>query len=291
MAAVLVAATCWSFIGVAYRLILDEYVISPLMVVAVRASTAAVAVMIFVAMRADLRRQLSQVRPRASLIPLLVAGTVSITGFNIALIYAFEVAGVAVGTVLLYFAPSLVAIGAWLGFKHRISRIQRAALVVSLCGIAGVSGMISATGSVPGSGVLLGILAASGYASYSLVGQVLLMKHHPLVIVGVSQAIGAVVAWAVTLTVHGPVLPELTAILWTVGITGLLTTLVPMVLYTWALSRLGPPRASLLTTIEPVIAVGLAFAVLGETLSMIQMAGGALVVGSVVIAATERVRR
>lgn len=110
-------------------------------------------------------------------------------------------------------------------------------------------------------------------------------------VVALSQSIGALAAWAVKLAVDGPSIPEVTAILWMIGVTGILTTLVPMVLYTWGLSRLGPPRASLLTTMEPVLAVGLAFTVLNETLTAYQLGGGVLVIGSVMLGASERVRR
>lgn len=290
MLAVLLAATCWSFIGVAYRLILDGYDVSPVTLITFRTTTAAVAVMAYVLLRPNLRRQVGRVRSLNNAALLLIGGTVSITGFNIALIYAFEVAGVAVGTVLLYLAPSIVALGSWLAFKYRISTSQRVALVLSLCGVVGVSGVITGGETFQIGGPVLGILAATGYASYSLVGQVLLTRWHPIVVVGLSQSVGAIAAWIVKVAVDGPMLPNPAAIAWIVGITGIMTTLVPMVLYTWGLSKLGAPRASLLTTIEPVLAVGLAFVVLDESLTVYQLAGGSLVIGAVVLAASEGVR-
>lgn len=249
MLAVLLAATCWSLIGVAYRLILDGYEVSPVTLISFRTTTAAVAVMTYVLLRPNLRRQVGHARSMRNAVPLLVGGTVSITGFNVALIYTFEVAGVAVGTVLLYLAPSIVALGSWLAFKHGISRGQRLALVLSLCGVVGVSGVITGGETFRIAGLVLGILAAAGYASYSLVGQVLLTRWHPVVVVGLSQSVGAMSAWLVKFAVDGPGLPSLIAIAWIVGMTGIVTTLVPMVLYTWGLSTLGPARASLLTTI------------------------------------------
>ena len=72
--------------------------------------------MIYVVLRPGLRGQIQRVRSFGHALALLGAGMVSITGFNIALIYTFEVAGVAVGTVLLYIAPSIVALGSWLAF-------------------------------------------------------------------------------------------------------------------------------------------------------------------------------
>lgn len=157
--------------------------------------------------------------------------------------------------------------------------------------MVGVSGVITGGATFQVAGIILGILAATGYASYSLVGQFLLTRYRPLVVVGLSQSVGAVTAWTVKLVVDGSSIPGFTAIAWMVGATGIVTTLVPMVLYTWGLSKLGPPRASLLTTIEPVLAVGLAFTVLNETLTVYQLSGGALVIGSVILAASERMRR
>lgn len=151
--AVLLAATCWSLIGVAYRMILDEYDVSPVTLITFRTTAAAVVLMVYVMLRPHLRKQIGRVRSFRHALPLLVAGTVSVTGFNIALIYTFEVAGVAVGTVLLYLAPSIVALGSWLAFQHRISKVQRIALALSLCGVVGVSGVISGGGNFKVAGV------------------------------------------------------------------------------------------------------------------------------------------
>ena len=46
------------------------------------------------------------------------------------------------------------------------------------------------------------------------------------------------------------------------------------------LKRVGPSRAAILSTLEPVVTVLAAWIVLGETLSVVQFAGGALVLAS-----------
>ncbi len=43
------------------------------------------------------------------------------------------------------------------------------------------------------------------------------------------------------------------------------------------LQRVGPTAASILSTVEPLVTVGLAFVVFGESLGATQLAGGALV--------------
>ena len=50
------------------------------------------------------------------------------------------------------------------------------------------------------------------------------------------------------------------------------------------LQRVGPTAASILSTLEPVVTVALAFVVFGESLGAAQLAGGALVLAAVVVA-------
>jgi drug/metabolite transporter (DMT)-like permease len=45
----------------------------------------------------------------------------------------------------------------------------------------------------------------------------------------------------------------------------------------------GPSRASIVSTVEPLVTVGLAFVVFGERLRPAQLLGGALVLASVVL--------
>jgi drug/metabolite transporter (DMT)-like permease len=47
------------------------------------------------------------------------------------------------------------------------------------------------------------------------------------------------------------------------------------------LHRVGPTRASIISTAEPLTAVLLAFAIFGESMTLLQLAGGALVLGGV----------
>ena len=288
IAAVLLAAACWSFIGIAYRLILDGFDISPVSVVTIRATMSSIVLLTVVLFRPALRAQVQLItNPRVS-IPLLGAGLVSVTGFYIVLIYAYEEAGVAVGTVLLYLAPSFVALGTWLVFKQRITRAQRLALVMSFLGVIGVSGVLTGNAVFNAAGVVLGVISAVCYASYSLFGQQLLTRLHPIVLVALSTWIGTIGLWLVKFAVEGPSMPTLPALAWTAIVTGIGTTLVPLLLYTWGLSVLGAKRASLLTTVEPLLAVTLAFIILGETLSAIQLSGGILIVAGVLIAGLER---
>ena len=70
----------------------------------------------------------------------------------------------------------------------------------------------------------------------------------------------------------------------TIGLyTGVMTTLLPITLYTFGLSRLPASEASILLTFEPVVAFVLAAVVLGESLHAGQWLGVMAVLGGVVL--------
>ena len=68
----------------------------------------------------------------------------------------------------------------------------------------------------------------------------------------------------------------------------LLSTVAAITLYFAGLKRIGPTRASTLSTLEPLVTVTLAAIVLGERIAPVQMAGGALILAAVVLLARAR---
>jgi drug/metabolite transporter (DMT)-like permease len=56
------------------------------------------------------------------------------------------------------------------------------------------------------------------------------------------------------------------------------------------LRRAGPTKASILATVEPLVTVLLAFLVFGERLGAVQIAGGTLVLGAVLVLQARRLR-
>ena len=67
-----------------------------------------------------------------------------------------------------------------------------------------------------------------------------------------------------------------TGFAWLAGL-ALVSTVGAVALFFAGLRRVGPTAASILSTLEPVVTVALAFAVFGESLGPAQLAGGALV--------------
>jgi drug/metabolite transporter (DMT)-like permease len=70
--------------------------------------------------------------------------------------------------------------------------------------------------------------------------------------------------------------------LW-LGAIALVSTVTPILLFFSGLRRVGPSMAAILSTLEPPTTVALAFAAFGESPTAVQLTGGALVLGAVLL--------
>lgn len=237
--AVLAAACCWSTLGVTYRLILEDVDIEPITLVTIRATAAALIVNAALLLMPSQRHGLRATVRRVA-VPVAVLGLVSIALVYVVLIFAFEEAGVAVTTVLLYLAPPLVAVGGWVTFRIPVTQRQAISLVVAFAGVAAVALGAGDSGRTTFLGIGLGVLSALTYASYSLVGRVAVSRAPSLLVIGLSLAIGTIALWPVKIAVDGSSMPGPSAIATIAIVNGLGATVLPLTLYTWGLSRVGP---------------------------------------------------
>jgi drug/metabolite transporter (DMT)-like permease len=287
-AAVLLAAAMWGTIGTSYALILDRVDTDPVTVVTIRAASAAILLWGFLLLR---DRPAARVAPR-DLPGMVLFGLVTVTVFYVALIYAFEWTSVAVGTVLLYLAPSLVMVGAVVYLDEPVTRRKLAALGLALTGcLLVVRAYDPSRLAGDAKGLAMCLLSAVTYGAYSLVGKGWLRRYRPLTILAHSLLVGAVGLFALKLALSAGEWPEWQGILLIGAYNGIVTTLLPVSLYTIGLSKLPSSEASILATMEPVVAVILAATILGEALAWPQALGAALVLAGVVLLASRaRVR-
>ena len=76
---------------------------------------------------------------------------------------------------------------------------------------------------------------------------------------------------------------------WLAGI-AVVSTVAAVSLFFAGLKRVGPTTASILSTVEPVVTVVLAFLVFGELLGGLQLLGGGLVIAAVLVLGSHRRR-
>lgn len=276
------AASCWGTIGVVYALLPRWVAIGPVTIVFLRATSAFA---ILLAFTATARRDALRVNWRE--LPFLALfGLVSIAAFYVVLIYAFRSASVGVTTVLLYLAPAFVTVVSALALREPLSASKLLALGCCLTGAILVAEPWAGQGLRVGvKGLVLGLLSALTYGSYSLLGKVGLRRHRPLTLVLYGLGFGALGLLPIQV-VAGTALPDGVALLVVALVTGVVITLIPLGLYTAALNELPSSNAAIVASFEPVVAISLAALVLGEYLRPVQLLGAAAIVAGVMVLAS-----
>jgi drug/metabolite transporter (DMT)-like permease len=180
-------------------------------------------------------------------------------------------------SLLLYTFPSIVAVAAIAIGRERARPRTAVALALASTGLVLVLAG-AASGALDPLATALGLAAAVVYSAYILSSEGIAARIGPLAL-GTLVCTGA----ATTLTLGAVVTGTLdlgavsaTGYGWLAGI-AVISTVGAVGLFFAGLRRVGPTAASILSTVEPLVTVGLAFLVFGESLSATQLAGGALV--------------
>ncbi len=191
-------------------------------------------------------------------------------------------------SLLLYTFPAMVAVAAIALGRERADARRLGAL-----GLASVGLVLVLASAKPGTldalGAALALSAAVVYTTYILVSQGVAGRIRPTLLSALVCS-----SAAVTLTLGSALLGDLrpgevtpAGWGWLAGI-AVVSTVAAVSLFFAGLKRVGPTTASVLSTVEPVVTVVLAFLVFGELLGALQLLGGFLVIAAVLVLATQR---
>jgi drug/metabolite transporter (DMT)-like permease len=189
---------------------------------------------------------------------------------------------VSIVALLLYTYPVFVTLAALALGRAEPSLRTAAALVIASTGLVLVL-LAAGTGAFDLPGAVLALGAALTYTAYILVSDRILGDVDPFAL-ALLVLTGATASFTVAGLATGSLdlgLPA-DAWLWLVLI-ALVSTVVAVSAFFAGLRRVGPSEAAILSTFEPPVTVALAFLVLGERLTVLQLAGGALVLVAVVL--------
>jgi drug/metabolite transporter (DMT)-like permease len=193
-------------------------------------------------------------------------------------------------SLLLYTFPAMVAVAAIALGREHADPARLGALALASAGLVLV--LASAKpGALDPLGAALALGAALIYTTYILVSQGIAGRISPTVLSAV-VCTGAAVSLTAGSAALGELRPgdvTLAGWGWLAGI-ALVSTVAAVSLFFAGLKRVGPTTASILSTVEPVVTVVLAFVVFGELLGTLQMLGGALVLAAVLVLGSYRPR-
>ena len=220
-----------------------------------------------------------------ALVGFALMGGVGYVGQSLSFFTALTVADAGLVALLLYLYPAIVAVLSAIFLRERLTGLRIAAVALSLAGTALTVGPQLDARPL---GVVLGISAALIYSVYIMAGTRLLREEPPIASSAVIMSAAAVVFGALALA-QGLSLPG--GVLGWVGIVGvaIVATVVAVTTVLMGLKLIGPTRASILSTIEPVVTVVLAAILLGEPIGPMTAVGGALILtGALMLARSGR---
>ncbi|HEV2813911.1 MAG TPA: DMT family transporter [Solirubrobacteraceae bacterium] len=235
------------------------------------------------------RRRLGPRPPRRSILALAgLAFAADLVFWH----YAIADVGAGLATVLGNLQVVLVAFVAWATLGERPEARVVAAVPIVLVGVVLISGVIEkgAYGDDPARGVLFGVLTSLAYAAF-----ILLLRSAnvgrpagPLFEATAWAAAGSLAAGAALGTID--LLPGWPAQGWLV-LLALSSQVLGWMLISTSLPRLPAAVASILLLAQPVGAVLLAMAILGEDPSAVQLGGVAVVLAGIAVATVTVGRR
>ncbi len=218
--------------------------------------------------------------PRGRLLAGLVAlGAVGYVGQSLAFFSALTMASASLVAVLLYLYPGLVVLLSRVAFGERLTARKGLALVLAVVGTVLTVGPVGGGAAL---GVVLGVTAALVYSVYIVSSAAITPRAGALPSATVVICSAATV-YALLALLTRPDYPSGPAGLASgIGI-ALVSTVVAIGTFFAGMRRVGATDASTLSSLEPAVTVALAVALLGETVTALQLAGGALVLAAVVV--------
>ena len=206
--------------------------------------------------------------------------------YQVCYVLAIERVGVAVAVlVTICSAPVMVALISATLLGEPLHRATALALVMAVAGTALLVGVPEAgTGEMDrlAGGILLALGAALSYALVVLAGRALAPRWHPLHSAGLGFALGALILLPAALAMG--FVTEYPVRSWALLLyLGMVPTALAYGIFLASLRATGATAAAIATLLEPLTSTVLAILLLGERLGAWGIAGGALLLGAIVI--------
>lgn len=277
---VILAATLWATMGLFYKGLMAGFALAPLSIVFWRAAVAGGALLLVLVLRRVPLRV-----PRRD-VPLFVGfGVIGVAMFYAVYIHAIDLAGMGIAAVLMYTAPVWVTLYGVVVEGEALDGGKALALFLALVGCALVGRVYTlreATFNL--NGVLAGLGAGVTYGSYIVFSKRAAQRgYSPWQALAYALVLGALalLPFQSVEALRRPLTTPTLAL--ALLVLGLVPTLGGGVAFNAALHQVSASQASIIATLEPVLAAFLGWAVWGEQLEAAQLVGAGLIIAAVLV--------
>ena len=279
-ASVLFAALLWGSMG-CFGKYLSAYGLGSFETTQIRITVGFIAICVYLLI---FNRDLLKIKLK-DLWCFLGTGVVSLLFFSISYFKSLEYVPMSTAAILVYTAPIFVMLMSVVLFKERITVVKIIALISAFLGCVFVSGIAGGGVNKP-VGLLLALLSGVFYALYSIFSRYAIIRgYSSLTIVFYtflfsSLGCSLLCDWGKLSSVV--FVPDAKVILLSVGL-GIVTGFLPYVFYSKALELMESSKASIMASLEPVVATVLGVILFKESLTVLSVIGIILVLTAVVL--------
>lgn len=271
---ILLAGILWGTNGLFARF-LYGHGLGPEEVMIYRGSLALVLCLVWVLLfqRSSLRLELRE-------LPFMVIyGLCGYTLFYLFFFITVKVTSLALTALLINTSPFFVILLARITLRERVTRTKLVALALSLAGLLLVVGVFSEVDVRPTTiGLITGLASGFSNALYNLLGKFGLRRHAPIKLLFYGLGFGLVFAIPIaTFAPQGFSLPHGADVWLMLVLMALLPAFGAYLAFITGLKFVDSSNASIVQTVEPVVAAIVGFSVFGETLDLPQLLGGGLI--------------
>lgn len=226
-----------------------------------------------------IRRQPVSISSRDILSLLLI----SLLGYGVSSTLFFaslRVIPASLASLVLFTHPVMVSVAEAVIYRYPLTPRKVSALILSMAGLMMVLGNIK--GEINQEGVIMALGAAVFYTAYLLYGQRAVKKHPPDVVTAFLLTFAAIGFTSYGVAAGGIYLgfPP-TSWIWIVAMAFVSTFSAVLFLFA-GLKRLEAGKASVISTLEVVFTVLFSSILLGDSMNLLQIAGGLMIVSGII---------
>ncbi|WP_163969681.1 DMT family transporter [Oceanobacillus halotolerans] len=219
-------------------------------------------------------------------------GVGSIVLFNWLYFTVMEQTSLSIAVVLLYTSPIFVSILSKIFFNETITRKKVAALIMTVVGCSMVIKLFPlGDTNIPIISVILGLLSAFFCGLYSVIGKSVSANYNFLTITLYTLLTGSVFIFPTSQIWQKAQVFQIPEVWMNVIGVAVISTVLAYILYTFGLSYIESSKASILGSVEPIIAILVGVIVFGDSFSIWQFFGIVMVISSAFITVFHKKRK
>lgn len=279
VAAVLTAGSLWGTIGLFSR-IMQNYQFDVFAVNALCFSQAASMFLI-----TALIKNRGQLRVRVQNLWIFLCAAISTTLLSSIFYYeTVQIMSLSLATLLQGTAPFFVILISAVVLRERITLQKMLAMFLCIAGCGLAAGILDESLRVTFKGVALGIISAIGYGLYSIFCKLALQKQYPNLIVSLYVvSFSGLIMTLIAVPMQSFARADITLQTWVITlIFSFTTTYLPSYLYLYGLRGIDAGTASILVTMEPIVATLIGVFVYHELMSISMLIGVLMVIVSLI---------